>query len=122
MAHDAPPDGGGVLPAEEVGVAQRAVAGHDAAQLRYLVASGDSRFTLSALMIDAVRPDELAGGTAIKVGDRTLHVQEAGGITAVTYVDEQHTGYAFTSDRLTTQELLELVVSSDLIGRTQQVR
>jgi len=99
-----------------------AVAGHNAAQLRYIVTSGDSKFTLTAVVIDDLHNDELTGGTAIKVGDRTLHVHDANGIPAVTYVDEHFMGYAFASDRLSAQELLELVVSSDLIGRAQQGR
>jgi anti-sigma factor RsiW len=99
-----------------------AIAGHNAAQLRYLVTSGQSHFTLTAVVIDDLSNDELSGGVAIKVGERTLHVYDANGIPAVTYVDEHYMGYAFASDRLSAQELLELVVSSDLIGRAQQGR
>jgi len=105
-----------------LGARLTAIAGHNAAQLRYLVTSGDSRFTLTAVMIDDLRNDDLSGGTAIKLGGRTLHVHDANGVPAVTYVDEHHMGYAFSSDRLSAQELLELVVSSDLIGRAQQGR
>jgi hypothetical protein len=107
---------------ELLGARLTAVAGHNAAQLRYLVISGGNRFTLTAVVIDELRADDLAGGTAIKFGDRTLYVHDANGLPAVTYVDEHHMGYAFASERLTSQELLELVVSSDLIGRAQQGR
>ncbi len=99
-----------------------AVAGHNAAQLRYEVTSGDSKFTLTAVVIDDLQNDELMGGTPIKLGDRTLRIHDANGIPAVTYVDEHFMGYVFASDRLSSQELLELVVSSDLIGRAQQGR
>jgi anti-sigma factor RsiW len=99
-----------------------AVNGHNAAQLRYLVTSGDSRFTLTAVVIDELSNDDLTGGTPVRVGDRTLHIHDANGIPAVTYVDENHMGYAFASERLAPQELLELVVSSDLIGRASQGR
>jgi len=99
-----------------------AVNGHNAAQLRYLVTSGDSKFTLTAVVIDELSENDLSGGTPIKVGDRTLHVHDANGIPAVTYVDENHMGYAFASDRLSAQDLLELVVSSNLIDRAQQGR
>jgi anti-sigma factor RsiW len=99
-----------------------AVSGHNAAQLRYHVTSGASQFTLTAVVIDSLQEGELSGGTAIRVGDRTLHVHDANGIPAVTYIDENFMGYAFASDRLSAQELLELVVSSDLIGRAQQGR
>ena len=40
----------------------------------------------------------------------------------ITYVDSQGMGYTFAAERLSPQELLELVVSSDLIGRAQQGR
>jgi anti-sigma factor RsiW len=99
-----------------------AVSGHNAAQLRYLVTSGDSQFTLTAVVIDDLANDELSGGTALRIGDRTLHVHDANGIPAVTYIDEHRMGYAFASDRLGAQELLELVVSSNLIDRAQQGR
>ena len=99
-----------------------AVNGHNAAQLRYVVTSGDSKFTLTAVVIDELSNDDLTGGVPIKVGDRTLHIHDANGIPAVTYVDENKMGYAFASDRLSSQELLELVVSSDLIGRVSQGR
>jgi anti-sigma factor RsiW len=99
-----------------------AVAGHNAAQLRYLVTAGDSRFVLTAVVIDDLRDDDLTGGTPLRIGERTLHIHDANGTPAVTYVDEYRMGYAFASDRLSAQELLELVVSSDLIGRAQQGR
>ncbi|MBS1121822.1 MAG: putative transrane anti-sigma factor [Deltaproteobacteria bacterium] len=105
-----------------LGARLTAVSGHNAAQLRYVVTSGANRFTLTAVVIDDLHNDELTGGTAIKFGDRVLHVHDANGIPAVTYVDEHFMGYAFASERLTAQELLELVVSSDLIGRAQQGR
>ncbi|MBA2541479.1 MAG: zf-HC2 domain-containing protein [Deltaproteobacteria bacterium] len=99
-----------------------AVAGHNAAQLRYQVTIGDSRFTLTAVVIDDLGNDDLTGGTPLKIGDRTLHIHDANGIPAVTFVDEHMMGYAFAADRLSAQELLELVVSSDLIGRAQRGR
>jgi len=103
-----------------LGARLTAVNGHNAAQLRYIVTSGDSRFTLTAVVIDQLSADDLTGGTPIKVGDRTLHIHDANGIPAVTYVDENHMGYAFASDRLSAQSLLELVVSSDLINRAAE--
>jgi hypothetical protein len=53
------------------------------------------------------------------VGERTLHVLTADGIPAVTYVSPGHVGYAFFSADLTHQQLLEMVVTSDLIERAQ---
>ena len=98
------------------------VSNHNAAELRYLVTSGKNQFTLAAVVIDDLRNDELLGGTPVKFGDRTIHVHNANGRPAVTYVDEHQMGYAFASERLTAQELLELVIASDLIGRAQQGR
>jgi anti-sigma factor RsiW len=107
---------------ELLGARLSSVAGHDAALVRYLVTVGQNQYPLTAVVMVGLRGDELSGGTPIKVGDRTLHVHDAGGMPAVTYVDEHNTGYTFAADRLTAQELLELVVSSDLIGRAQQGR
>lgn len=107
---------------ELVGARLTVVAGHEAALLKYLVSMGSNQFTLTAVLIDNMRRDELAGGQPIKVGDRTLHVHDANGTPAITYVDEHGMGYTFAADRLSPQELLELVVSSDLIGRAQQGR
>ncbi|MDQ3297598.1 MAG: zf-HC2 domain-containing protein [Myxococcota bacterium] len=105
-----------------VGARLTSVAGHEAALLKYRVSIGTNQFTLTAVLIDGMRRDGLSGGQAIKVGDRTLHVHNANGTPAITYVDEHGMGYTFAAERLSPQELLELVVSSDLIGRAQQGR
>ncbi|MDQ3364317.1 MAG: zf-HC2 domain-containing protein [Myxococcota bacterium] len=105
-----------------VGARLTSVAGHEAALLKYVVSIGSNQFNLTAVLIDDMRGDGLSGGQPIKIGDRTLHVHDANGTPAVTYVDEQGMGYTFAAERLSPQELLELVVSSDLIGRAQQGR
>lgn len=105
-----------------VGARLTSVAGHEAALLKYVVSVGDNQFTLTAVLIDGIREDQLSGGQPIKVGARTLHVHDANGTPAITYVDSQGMGYTFAAERLSPQELLELVVSSDLIGRAQQGR
>jgi anti-sigma factor RsiW len=105
-----------------LGARLTAVSGHNAAQLRYLVNTGDNQFTLEAVVLDELRNDELTGGTPIRFGDRVLHVHQANKMSIVTYVDEHHMGYVFASERLTAQELFELVISSDLIGRAQRGR
>jgi anti-sigma factor RsiW len=113
---------------ELYGARLTAVQGHDAALLKYLVTVGGRQVTLTAVVIDDLRGDELAGGTPIKLGgNRMLHVHSADGTPVVTYVDESdpvgaRIGYAFASDGLTPNELFQLVVSSDLIGRAQQGR
>ncbi len=107
---------------ELVGARLTSVAGHEAALLKYLVSIGQNQFTLTAVLIDGLDEGQLSGGQAIKVGDRTLHVHDANGVPAITYVDGHGMGYTFAAERLSPQELLELVVSSDLIGRAQQGR
>jgi anti-sigma factor RsiW len=103
-----------------IGARATAVAGHDAALLRYLVSVGVNRVSLTTVLISNLRGDELAGGQEVQVGSLTLHVHDADGQPAVTYIDDNHIGYVFTSERLTANELLQLVVTSDLIGRAQQ--
>lgn len=105
-----------------VGARLTSVAGHEAALLKYVVSIGDDKFTLTAVLIDGIRAEQLSGGQPIKVGERTLHVHDANGVPAITYVDGSGMGYTFAAERLSPQELLELVVSSDLIGRAQQGR
>jgi anti-sigma factor RsiW len=105
-----------------------AVSGHDAALLKYRVSMGARQFTLTAVVMDDMRGDELSGGTPIKIGgNRMLYVHNANGTPAITYIDENapiggRLGYAFASDGLNANELLDLVVSSDLITRAQQGR
>ena len=105
-----------------VGARATAIQGHDAALLRYLVDVGSNRVSLTAVLIANV-PDELfSGGRAVRVGELTLHVHDANGLPAVTYIDERRMGYVFTSERMAAGELLSLVGTSDLIGRAQQLR
>lgn len=105
---------------ELIGARATAVAGHDAALLRYLVNVGVNRVSLTTVLIADMRGDELSNGKELKVGNLVLHIHDADGQPAISYVDDNHVGYVFTSERMSTQELLELVVTSDLIGRTQQ--
>lgn len=99
------------------------IANHDAALLSYLVAIGPNRVTLTAVVLKDFRGDELSGGQAYQIGDLILRVHEANGMPAVTYVDPiDHVGYVFASERLTAEELIRLVVSTDLIARAQQRR
>jgi anti-sigma factor RsiW len=105
-----------------VGARLTAVNGHDGAQLAYDLFDGHTHVGLAAIVIRDAQPAELSGGDEIQVGPRTLHVMESGGQVAVTFLDSDHTGYAFLSDHLTSQQLVQLVVSTDLIGRAQQHR
>jgi anti-sigma factor RsiW len=99
------------------------VANHDAALLQYLVSVGPNRLTLTAVVLKDLMGDELNGGQGYQVGDLILRVHNANGMPAVTYVDPRdHVGYVFASERLTADELIRLVVSTDLITRAQQRR
>jgi anti-sigma factor RsiW len=99
------------------------IANHDAALLQYLVSIGDSRVTLTAVVLKDLRGDELSGGDAYLVGRMILRLHNADGMPAVTYVDPYNqVGYVFASQRLTAYELLRLVGSTDLIARAQQRR
>lgn len=103
-----------------VGARGTAVSGHDAALLRYIVSVGGSRVALTTVLISGVRGDELRGGDAYRIGERTVHMYDANGQPAITYVDANQVGYVFTSERLSAQELLALVATSDLIGHAQK--
>lgn len=107
---------------ELAGARMSAVAGYDALFLQYLVHEDLNRFTLTAVVMLEVPDHVLQGGRAVRYGDRVLHVHDANGIAVVTYVDEHQTAYTFTSKHLDADELVKLVVSSDLIRRAEQGR
>ncbi len=99
------------------------IANHDAALLQYLVSIGSSRVTLTAVVLKELQGDELSGGQAYRIGGLVLRVHDANGMPAVTYVDRSNNvGYVFASDRLSVDELIRLVVSTDLISRAEQQR
>jgi anti-sigma factor RsiW len=102
-----------------LGARLTAVNGHDAAMLQYQVSQGDERYRVIAVMIPELAKDELGAGQELVVGQRALHVLDADGIPAITYVSPTHVGYAFFSPDMSKQALLELVVTSDLIDRAQ---
>jgi anti-sigma factor RsiW len=105
---------------ELIGARATAVAGHDAALLRYLVNVGVNRVSLTTVIITELRGDELSNGREVQIGRLVLRVHDADGQPAVSYVDNNHVGYVFTSERMTLKELIEVVVTSDLIARSQQ--
>lgn len=99
-----------------------AVNGHDAALLSYQVDAGTGPVELRAMVVRNVAPEELSGGDTVSVGALELHVLRWQGWLAVTYIDADHMGYAFVAPELSADELIRLVVSTDLIGRAQQGR
>ena len=105
---------------ELIGARATAIAGHDAALLRYLVNVGVNRVSLTAVLISNLRREELPDGEIVQAGKMKLHVYDANGQPAVTYIDERGIGYVFTSERMTAQELISLVGTSDLIPRAQE--
>lgn len=99
------------------------IASRDAALLQYLVTMGTERVTLTAVVLKDLHDDFLSGGQAYRAGDLELHLHNANGMPAVTYVDpSDNVGYVFASERLTADELIRLVGSTDLIARAQQRR
>jgi len=109
-------------PVQLLGARLTAVNGHDAAMLQYKVSLDDTPLRLSAVVVQGLGRDELSGGQAIEVGDRVLHLVEIEDTPAVTFVDQNNTGYVFMAERLTANELVRLVVSSNLIDRAQKIR
>lgn len=99
------------------------VGGRDAAQLSYLVSLGVNRVELTAVVLKDFDPDMLSNGQGYRIGDLVLRLHNANGMPAVSYYDpREHVGYVFASERLTADELLRLVASTNLITRTQQQR
>jgi hypothetical protein len=99
------------------------IANRDAALLSYRVTLRDELVTLTAVVLKDVRGDEFNDGQGYRVGDLILRLHDARGMPVVTYVDpNEHVGYVFASERLTADELLRLVGSTDLIARAQQRR
>jgi len=87
------------------------------------VTLGSERLTLTSVVLKDLRGNELAGGQAYQVGELVLRVHDANGMPVVTYIDPvDHVGYVFASEHMTADELLQLVVSTDLIERAQQSR
>jgi anti-sigma factor RsiW len=105
---------------EMVGARLTAINGHDAYMVRYMVTQGRRDVAgITAVVVEDIGKEELGAGQEFVVGERMLHVLTADGIPAVTYVSPAHVGYAFFSPDLTHQQLLEMVVTSDLIERAQ---
>ncbi len=99
------------------------IANRDAALLSYRVAIGQSRVMLTAVVLKDMRVDDLSDGQGYRMGDLVLRLHDVRGMPVVTYIDPvDNVGYVFASDRLTADELLRLVGSTDLIARAQQRR
>lgn len=95
------------------------VAGHDAALLSYLVSLGQNRVTLSAVVVKGMHSDDFGDvlGT-YRLGNMTLRLHNANGMPAVSYFDPRaDLAYVFASERLTAEELMNLVATTDLVAR-----
>jgi anti-sigma factor RsiW len=99
------------------------IANHDAVLVQYLVTIGSNQFELTGFVLKDIRADEFNGGQGYPIGDQVVRIHYSGGMSIVTYVDPRsRVGYVFASEHMTAGELLRLVVSTDLIGRTQRTR
>jgi anti-sigma factor RsiW len=99
------------------------IANHDAALLSYLVSMGQERVTLTAAVLKDVHGEDFSDGQGYRMGELVLHLHSANGMPAVTYVDpNNNVGYVFASERLTADELIRLVATTDLIARAQRGR
>jgi anti-sigma factor RsiW len=96
------------------------IANHDAAMLRYQVTGGRDQVTLTALLLKDLRDEEL-GGQVYQSRGATFRVLTARGMSTVGYIDPRtNVGYLFLA-QMAPEDLLRLVVSTDLITRAQQV-
>jgi anti-sigma factor RsiW len=98
------------------------IANHDAAMLRYQVTGGrDQQVTLTALLLKDLRSDEL-GGQVYQSNGAVFRVLTSRGLSTVGYIDPRtNVGYLFLA-QMAPEDLLRLVVSTDLITRARQVR
>ncbi|HEY4243746.1 MAG TPA: zf-HC2 domain-containing protein [Kofleriaceae bacterium] len=95
-----------------------AVNGHDAAVLAYSLDEGGARVRVAAIVILNEEAAALAGGDEFGVGQRTLHAMEHDGQSVVSYFDETtRVGYLFVADRVSANQLVQLVTATDLINR-----
>lgn len=104
---------------DTLGARLTAVLGHDAAIVKYRVTERTgAQFDVIEVMVRDIDPSELSAGTPVMVGDKTMHAITAGGMPGITYVNEQHMGFAFFSPHLDHEDLIRLVATSNVFDRT----
>jgi anti-sigma factor RsiW len=107
---------------DTLGARLTAVYGHDAAIVKYRVTQrSGAQFDIIEVMVRDLRPDELSAGQEMRVGNRTVHLIDANGIPGITYVGPEGMGYAFFSSQLDHDDLLSIIMTSDLIERSPPV-
>jgi mycothiol system anti-sigma-R factor len=94
--------------------------GRDAAHLFYEIDRGGRRSDVQVHILDG-SDLSLEGATRRRVGGRELFVDGDLGYSVVTYRDPSGMAYVFTSD-MSENELLDLVVSSDLLLKVDEDR
>lgn len=94
--------------------------GRDAAQLFYEIDRSGRRSDVQVHILDG-SDLSLAGATRRRIGGRELWIDGELGYSVVTYRDASGMAYVFTSDMSET-ELLDLVVSSDLLLKVDEDR
>jgi anti-sigma factor RsiW len=95
------------------------VVGRKALQIFYDVTSGGgARYALQTLMFDATGVE--LPGEKLVVGGRELTVDEYGGFHVVSFRDTDGLAYVFTSADLGRNQLVDMVVNSNLVLRVQE--
>jgi hypothetical protein len=96
----------------------RGVNGHDGALLAYQMDLEGRRFVATVLAVRDIRDEEMQDGDEVKIGDRTLHVMQQDGQTAVSYVDSRrHIGFLYMAPDIAPNELVWLAGSGLLPPR-----
>lgn len=94
------------------------VAGHDAAQLQYVLTTVKGPLELTAFVVEHLSPSELPEGQRVELNGQQLHLATVQDAAVVTYM-QGATAYVFLSRMVTATELAGIVASSDLIRRTE---
>jgi anti-sigma factor RsiW len=93
------------------------IGGHDGTLLSYQITLNNRPLVMSVLVIEDVKPEELAEGEEVDAGGRMVRVVQSDGHTVVTCVDNNHHGYMFMSDEMAVGDLIRLVGRTSLVGR-----
>jgi len=93
------------------------IGGHDGTLLSYQITLHNRPLVMSVLVIEDVRPEELADGEEVDAGGRMVRVVQSDGHSVVTCIDGEHHGYMFMSDDMPVSELISLVGRTSLVGR-----
>jgi anti-sigma factor RsiW len=100
-----------------LGVRDYSIVDHDTAMFSWEVNTGRRKFLLVAYAMEGVSDEELDNvGQPIQVGTRTIHLVQQNGEFAVTFRGSDHRAYMFLAPAISPENLVRLVVSSNLFG------